>query len=214
MRSTSTCKPMRGGSSPVAAALIDQRVSIQGIKSRLQLNGAFGHVLHFNKEKDRFEVRLEDGGELLLLKADNLWLVSGGNKKSSHPTKSLPSDTVIDLTGAQISQTAADLGGEGPDGLYRWGQTRDAVVLQTLLPAGITSRDVVFKPTRTSVMLSVYGETLVDGSTYAGIVPDESTFVLENEADEDGRRLTLHLKKRVPTGGVITGVVSWLATQR
>lgn len=102
-------------------------------------------------------------------------------------------------TKARILKTASALGGHTDR--YQWGQTDTEIFLQTLVPDGIKSRDVDLKLTTTTMMMSVCGSVLIDGATFAPIVPDDSTYVLEDEPEEGGRRITVTLRKKTPTAG-------------
>jgi hypothetical protein len=55
-------------------------------------------------------------------------------------------ESVIDpKSGEIVKKTAQEFGGEGRDGLYRWGQTSCEIIMQTLLPDGIKAHDVTFE---------------------------------------------------------------------
>ena len=125
---------------------------------------------------------------------------SMAHARSKRAIEQLPADQVIDkTTGARITLTVQDLGGETE--CYKWGQSRNQLIVQTLLPDGITSKEVSFAVTTGSVSLSVCDQTLVDGQTYARIIPDECTYTLEDEPEEGGRRLAVILTKKIPTAG-------------
>jgi tetratricopeptide (TPR) repeat protein len=54
------------------APLLYQRVRIDGIVARPELNGAFGKVISWSDDRGRYGVRLEQGGEQVALKPANL----------------------------------------------------------------------------------------------------------------------------------------------
>ena len=179
------------------------RVCLTGLKQRATLNGHYGTAMKFIEDKLRYAVKVEDGEEVLLVKAQNLVVASAAKKKTKVPDRSLDSvEKVLEPSTGQITEkTAADYGGEGSGGMYRWGQNHSEVILQTLLPSGIKSHDICFEPAKTHFKLSVCDQTMLDGRTFAAIVPADSSFTLEDEPDDEGRRLTVTLAKARPTAG-------------
>jgi len=181
------------------------RVTLLGLRARPELNGKHGKAMRFMEDKQRFAVQLDEGGEALLLKAENLQRLedeppSASTKKAKKHEPAEAVDRVIDpTTGAAVTMTAQDYGGEGGGGLYRWGQTNFEVMLQTILDNEIKSHDVQFDKTSSHIRISVKDQVLLEGNTFAKIVPEESAFTLEDEPDGDGRRLTVHLTKQRPT---------------
>ena len=57
-------------------ALVRYRVQVRGLQSRADINGKFGAVTGFNKEKSRYSVRIDGTKTSMLLKPDNLAAVT------------------------------------------------------------------------------------------------------------------------------------------
>ena len=68
----------------MSAPLVGKRVTVQGLASKPQHNGALGTVLSFDDTKSRYQVRL-DSGETLSLKPQNLQGGSGNPEGGTMP---------------------------------------------------------------------------------------------------------------------------------
>lgn len=75
-----------------------------------------------------------------------------------------------------------------------WTQTPKEIQFALPLPAGAKARDVQFKLTTKDVKVSVLGQTLLEGSFFYPVKPDDSTWELE-DAKGGGREIRIGLCK-------------------
>ena len=87
----------------------------------------------------------------------------------------------------------------GKADLYWWGQNNTEVTIKCHVSQGVRSKAVQLSAASHTVKLVVDGKVVCHGPTCEPILPDESTFVLEDTPN--GRLLTVTLVKAKETSG-------------
>lgn len=82
-------------------------------------------------------------------------------------------------------------------GKYKWGQTEQEVTLKVKVPAGTKSKAVKLDVGTAKLKLAVLGEMILEGPLHQRVLPDDCTFVLEDEGD--GRVVIVTLQKQEKT---------------
>ena len=138
-----------------------------------------GDSTFLENEKVIADARLEENEGNLTYGGD-----SGTNKEEIHTNK-------LRL------RSMMDMGGEGPEGRYKWGQTESSICVIVPVGSGTKAKHVQWKATSSSIKLHVCDLPILEGELHASILPDDSTYQID--VDENGTTLKVSLEKMLKT---------------
>ena len=104
--------------------------------------------------------------------------------------------------GRMVIKTDDEMGGQGPNGKYWWGQNEKEVVIKCRVASRVKGKNVQLVSKSQSVKLSVNGEVVCEGKLHQPVIADESMYLLEEDKTEVGKKLLIvTMAKATPTKG-------------